>query len=181
MPVDRVRTTQYWLGRSVHKWRRDMVWGVTFGLAMAALYSLIAIVIYVFAGQEPFAAYEISLGEALIGYWAGGLLGGAIFGVLRPLARKPFGAIVVGIVVAVPASAAIIFTIDENAPWQAVIIMALIFGTIGGVAFSGRSGPGDRETEEFQEAYAKLLAGELSEEEEDAFVKRYGAKEGEND
>jgi hypothetical protein len=152
-----------------------MVWGVVMGLAMAAFYSVIAIIIYGFGGEAPLEGYNSSLGETLLVYWVGGVLGGAILGALKPVARNIVGAIVVGIVVALPVSAMTMFAIDRNAPWPPIAIMAIIFGTIGGVAF-GRSGPGDREFEELEETYDRYLAGELSQSEIDAFVKRHGPK-----
>lgn len=179
MPADRASRTRYWLGRSVHTWRRDMVWGVLFGLAMAGYYSLIAIVIYTFAGSAPFEANNASLGEALAAYWVGGLLGGVIFGLIKPLARNAFGAVVVGIVVATPASVAVVLAVDgKDVIWEAVVIMAVIFGTAGGLAFSNshRSGPSQDDFEDLEETYDRFKAGELSEDEIAAFVKRHGGE-----
>lgn len=145
------------------------------GLAMAAFYSLIAVVIYGVGGKAPFATHNSSLRETLLIYWVGGVLGGAILGVLKPVARNVVGTIVVGIVVAMPVSAMTMFAFDKNAPWQPIVIMAVIFGTIGGVAL-GRPVPGDRDLAELEETYDRFLAGELSESEIDAFVQRYGRK-----
>jgi hypothetical protein len=147
--------------------------GLVLGLAMAAYYTVIAILIYAFAGSAPFEAYNTSLDEALAAYWIGGLLGGITFGLIKPLARNRLGAVVVGIMVAAPASAAIGFTVDKNVPWQAVAIMAVIFGTIGGLVVSNSFGPATREMDELEERADRLLAGELSEEEVTALAQKY--------
>lgn len=150
--------------------------GIVLGLALAAYYSIIAIIIFALGGSAPFEANNTSLTEALATYWLGGLLGGIVFGVIKPLARNRLGAVVVGIVVAAPACAAISYAVDGKVSWDAVAFMAVIFGTIGGLTVSKTSRSADKEIEELEETTDRLLAGELTEEEMAAFEKKYEAK-----
>jgi hypothetical protein len=73
------------------------VGGMKLGAAMATLYMLYVLVLFVFRGNAPFEAIGASVGALILAYYAGGLLAGAAAGLLWPLTRYRTGAIVVAI------------------------------------------------------------------------------------
>ena len=80
----------------------NVLWGVLWGIGYAVFFSLIVLVIYLFRGTRAFDGYGATLGAVLLGYFAGGLVGGTVLGLLRPLNRWKWGAAFVGFVVALP-------------------------------------------------------------------------------
>ena len=82
--------------------------------------------------------YTINGLQAIAVYLLGGMAAGAIAGLLRPLARRPAGAIIVGIVASAPLFYGIIGTIAGFSPWTAnntiaLGISVLVFGVGGGL------------------------------------------------
>lgn len=59
---------------------------------MAVAYSLLALLIYVASGARPFDSVRMSVGGLMAAYASGGIAGGLIAGVLRPLGRTRLGA-----------------------------------------------------------------------------------------
>ena len=114
----------------------DIFWGLALGLGMAMLCSIAAVGVYLRRGAAPFDQYGITLVTALGAYWVGGAVGGAVLGLLRPLTRSRVGAVFAGIVVAIPVATAIAVALDDIS-WTTIFIWSVIFGTIGGIAFSG--------------------------------------------
>jgi hypothetical protein len=96
-----------------------------------------AIVLYALRGQAPFEAIGTSLGQVIASYFAGGILGGAMVGVLWPLARHREGAIVIGIVTAfVVVAAARFASVGSFARWSSDIWVGTIIAAVllGGLA-----------------------------------------------
>ena len=133
------------LKRSRHQIGADVFWGIAIGLAMATFYSIIAVTIYVLRAGAPFHEAGIGWGVTLGAYWVGGAVGGVLLGLLRPLTRNNAGAVFAGILVAIPVFTAIAVALADIS-WIAVLICAVIFGTMGGIVFSGH----DRTPSEFQ-------------------------------
>src|SRR4051812_44073909 len=75
----------------------NLRWGVTWGLLMSGMYCLVALLLYIIRGPTLFAKYGLTLGTLMLTYVVGGITGGWIVGVLRPLTHWRFGAILVGI------------------------------------------------------------------------------------
>lgn len=122
--------------RTGHQIGDDILWGLATGLAMATLCSIAALGVYIRRGAAPFDRYGITLATALGAYWAGGAMGGVLLGLLRPLTRSKAGAVFAGIIVAIPVFSAIAVALDDIS-WITIIICAVIFGTVGGIVFSG--------------------------------------------
>lgn len=64
------------MSRDLRSWVRvqvtDIVWGVRYGVKFAAVYCLIALLIFALEGQRPFLASDTTLGRTLVLYVAGG-------------------------------------------------------------------------------------------------------------
>jgi len=91
-----------WLHRVLSPIPRHLVFTVGGGLVVAALFSLVALVIYIRAGSVPFRDLGASLPLAALGYVLMGVGAGLVAGILWPLARWWPGALVVGYVTAFP-------------------------------------------------------------------------------
>lgn len=82
----------------------DLEWGLAWGTGLAVFFSVYVAVLFVLDGigtNDPsMGAREFLL--VIAAYFAGGLLGGLIAGLLRPASRWPLGAMAMGILVAFP-------------------------------------------------------------------------------
>ena len=125
---------------------------------MAAYYSLIAFIIYLARGSQPFEDLGATVGGTFAAYWAGGLLGGFLLGLAFPLARNTIGSIGVGILVAVPAFAGISLASSGKLNWVVILICAGIFGTIGGLVNAAAGGPSWDEINQMQDDYEDRIA-----------------------
>lgn len=77
----------------------DLRWGVGWGIAFSAFFSLYVLGISVLVGSAEFRHYGLSLGKIIGIYWAAGVLGGLWVGALRKFAaRSPGRARLVGAV-----------------------------------------------------------------------------------
>lgn len=133
-------------------WNRipdNIQWGLIWGAGFAGFFSLIALALWsvsVFLAGDPdpwkdvvdiggIEKRGITIGEILAGYWIAGLVGGGIAGWLRPLASRSYsGAVVTGILVGIPVSAAlsaVVFGLDWNSTVTVTwIASALVFGPV---------------------------------------------------
>lgn len=81
----------------------NLRWGVRRGLGIASLYSAYVIVVAVMQQSIYFEMYRgANVFQFVLIYVAGGLLGGAIVGALRPLNVTAAGAALVGALASVP-------------------------------------------------------------------------------
>lgn len=117
--------------------KRDWRWGARTGLIFGTLYSLYALLLYAIRGDRPFAENGTTLARAIAAYYAGGLVGGVVLGVLRPIAITLGGAIVIGVVafLAIMAGAGMA---AFGPPWRwgvAEVVTLLITASIFGVTF----------------------------------------------
>jgi hypothetical protein len=128
------------LGRTYSRWRRDVGWGVVGGCLMALYYTTIAILIYLIRGPAAFGTYGITFGQTVLAYWAGGVAGGLVLGVLLPVARNRLGKGVLGILVALPVFVAIALIMGDL-HWGAVLVCATFFGIVGAMAVDQIGGP----------------------------------------
>jgi hypothetical protein len=75
-------------------------WGLRGGLWVAAVLSGYVVMLYVARGSAPFVANSTTLPQVLLLYAAGGLAGGILVGLLRPLTRWRAGAVFTGVLTA---------------------------------------------------------------------------------
>jgi hypothetical protein len=96
----------------------NIVWGVRWGLYFAGAASAFALGVFLLRGREPFEANRVGLFELIGTYVAGGVGGGFVVGLCRPLMRSGVGAALVGLVAAIPVGAGFIIAITGLPPWQ---------------------------------------------------------------
>jgi len=112
-------------------------WGLGWGLAFAAFYCVIALVLNALSDGEAFPEKRVTLPQVLVLYVTCGVLAGLVVGALRPLTKTKMGATVVGTIVAFPVSMGF-GLLHSGAPWLwpeetwiATLVFALVFGVMG--------------------------------------------------
>ena len=116
---------------------QDLGWGIFWGLALAVGVTIVLVVLYALSGAQLFEDHDTTFGGVVAVYFGGGLVGGAVVGLLRPLTRWRWGAAAVGVVAALPVGLCCRLLRDGFAPWGpkdtvSVVAFALILGgTIG--------------------------------------------------
>jgi ammonia channel protein AmtB len=78
------------------------VFGMVIGFLGGSLFSAIALVLYSVRGEELFERLGTSLPNVLLIYHAGGAVAGLVVGLLLPLTIWRWGAVIVGILGAIP-------------------------------------------------------------------------------
>jgi MFS family permease len=84
--------------RERHSVGGNIIWGVGMGLAIAALFSLLVTVLFLARPHRLMEEHAVSLGALILTYFIGGLGGGFIVGLMRPLSRWRAGSVATGIV-----------------------------------------------------------------------------------
>jgi len=112
---------------------------VLLGLAVAALYTAIAVIVSLLSAGASIESRGLSLGSVIVVYVVGGVLGGVMFAVFAPLGATRFGSAVVGTLIMLPVSVgAVLFhpqaSLGDSDTWAAIVTCAVIMG--GGVAYS---------------------------------------------
>lgn len=113
--------------------RPDPILGVVAGVAMAVLLSAWALAVYLFRGPGAFQGLGTSFTVVVAVNFAAGILGGVIVGLLLPLTVWRWGAVVVGILAAIPFYLAITLASGDN---------DILFVVIGSVGVGGIVGYG---------------------------------------
>ena len=124
--------------RSERSFSSNLVWGVGFGLAFAAVYSLYVVVLYLAEGSRPFDELHTTLVTVIATYVIGGLASGTVVGAMRPFLHIRFVAILVGITAAV-----VVFfgaaVASDGMPWhwritvwESIAGCSLLLGSFGG-------------------------------------------------
>jgi hypothetical protein len=115
----------------------NLGWGALWGLLFGLVYVLVLGILFVLQGPVLFHAYNSTFAEVAALYLIGGVGGGLIVGLLRPLLRWRWGAALVGIFAAIPAGAGFQLMRIGSAPWGAkdtlvVMIFSVALGaTVG--------------------------------------------------
>lgn len=118
---------------------RNIYWGIRWGLAFAAVYCLYALGLFVARGSSHFERQDVTLPLLLAAYIFGGLLGGAIVGLLRPLTRSRLGSVFVGLSTAIPVAVGFRMADAGVTAWDSgdlrtVLIFSLVLGPICGLS-----------------------------------------------
>ncbi|HEY9514328.1 MAG TPA: hypothetical protein VIQ74_01520 [Gemmatimonadaceae bacterium] len=107
---------------------------VAMGVGLAVLYSLWVLFVYAMSGPAPFEDIGLSLAAVVSFYFAMGILGGTIVGLLWPLARWRVGAFAISITVALMMALSVLVMLDGNPVdwdprnWILVPVLTLGFG-----------------------------------------------------
>lgn len=116
---------------------RRLQWGAKAGMAVALVLMLWAVGVYAFAGSAAFTSRGVSFWTTLVIYCVGGLLGGAVVGVMLPLVRWVLGAACVGMVATLPIGLVTMMVLKGAAPWgtvesvSVVLFVLLLGGPLG--------------------------------------------------
>jgi hypothetical protein len=117
----------------------NLAWGVKGGVAFAIASVAWVGVLVVINGSvvlQPRHGPPVNAWLVILAYLAGGIVAGAVVGLLRPAVRWRLGAALVGMVAAVPVFAGIRFLVDGLTPWargdSAVLAFCVVVG--GGLA-----------------------------------------------
>jgi hypothetical protein len=119
---------------------RNVRWGVTGGLEIAAVYCAWVLVVYALRGPRPFERQGVTLTTVLAFYVGAGAAAGALVGLLRPLAPRGEGsAYAVGLLAGVPvAIGAALCTRGLPSGWDATeVVVAAVMTVLVGL-FIGR-------------------------------------------
>jgi hypothetical protein len=81
---------------------RNLRWGAGWGLSLASLFSLYVFALSIIRGSAPFDRHGISPAEVIQAYLVGGVVAGALIGLLRPLTRWGWGAALLGLIASIP-------------------------------------------------------------------------------
>ena len=116
----------------------NLRWGVGFGLAFAAVYSLYVTMLYLVEGSQPFDRLHTSLLQMIAIYAIGGVTAGTVVGVMRPYLRARLVAILVGILAAIVVFCGVAIASHgmpwhwHRAEWGSLALSSLLLGSFGG-------------------------------------------------
>lgn len=105
--------------------------GVIAGIFIATLFSVWAVAVYLVSGGGAFERLGISFGATISIYFAGGIVGGLVVGLIWPLTRWWWGAAVVGVVGALPVYLMASVALDGD--FLGGTILAIVVGGIVGL------------------------------------------------
>ena len=110
------------------------------GLGAGLLYSVYVVVLVAVKGPQVLEVYDTTLPTVVGIYFAGGLLGGVIVGLLLPLGRCWFGAMLVGALAAQPVFAMVGMAMYPPSEWATelplmLLVLAAPMGSAVGLKF----------------------------------------------
>ena len=121
-------------GTSSRSLLSNVGFGIAWGLGMAFVFSLLVGMLALLRGSDWNPRYQVSTLAVIRGYFLAGLVGGAVFGLLRPLAQSRLGAAIVGVIVGPFVYGAIATTVAGQPHWAdaAAIIPGVLVGGASG-------------------------------------------------
>jgi hypothetical protein len=107
--------------------------GIFYGLAVATLLSAFVGILAMIRGSDWNPTYEVSTWAVIRGYYFGGLIGGLVFAVLRPLFPGRIGGLLLGMVLGPMVYSAVMRAVDgpEFRLGPAIIAGVLVGGAVG--------------------------------------------------
>lgn len=92
----------------------NIAWGIRWGLAFAACYTVLGSALVLLRGDAPLRSVGLTPWTLIGGYLAGGVMAGAVVGVGRPLLKRRAGAAVVGAWAAAPIAVTFLVLMDDG-------------------------------------------------------------------
>lgn len=114
------------------------VWvGMRIGVIAAAFLSVLAIVVFVIEGPSP-ENVGVRIWDLIALYGSGGLIAGGIAGLLAPATRHWAGAMLIGVIAAIPVAALSLITLNGMAQWtrtdtEVMLAWSVIMGSLVGL------------------------------------------------
>lgn len=109
----------------------DIRWGTQYGMGFALLFSAYAVIQRIAFGPNVFDSYHMTFVSVVGVYLGGGLLSGTLVGLLRPIARYPLGAALVGFLAALPIAFVIEKLSDAGASWNYIDTITVTVCSVG--------------------------------------------------
>lgn len=111
----------------------NLLWGVGWGLFIAAILSCYVTVLYLFRGPRPFQAQGTNVLTVVATYIVGGIAAGVIVGLFRPLGRSDWGAALLGAICGLAVFALIRVSLDGPTHWTradafTIVACAILIG-----------------------------------------------------
>jgi hypothetical protein len=108
--------------------------GIAWGTAIAALLSMYALAVYFGVGVDEADPPPYGIHHVILLYFMGGIIGGTIFGLAKPLTVRWWGAPIVGFVVAIPFFSAF-FLLEGSFRIEFVLLGSLLLGPMVGLGY----------------------------------------------
>ena len=112
----------------------NLGFGVACGVGIALMLSLFVGVLAFFRGSDWNPAYQVSTLAVIRGYLLGGVLGGTVFGFLRPVTHGRLGATVIGMIVGPIVYGAMATAVEGQPQWGTAtsVIPGVLVGGVSG-------------------------------------------------
>jgi len=116
--------------------RNRVLWGVRWGLGIAAVLAAWATGVFMFGGGIAFEQRGVSIVRVVLAYFAGGVVGGSAIGAALPFAKHGVVAAVLGAVTVAPIGAVVFGSLEW--PWTSfhtvvLTLFCLILGVPAGL------------------------------------------------
>ncbi|MDB4916987.1 MAG: hypothetical protein JWM95_4631 [Gemmatimonadetes bacterium] len=121
-------------GRRRYGNRDDVRLCVIVAVIIATLYAAFVVGLFLFEGPGVFDKNGTSVGAVVVMYYAAGLLGGVVVGILLPLTRSLLGIIAVGVLVALIVFFCVAIGLEGPfwrwgpSVWRQLMVFGVIFG-----------------------------------------------------
>ena len=95
---------------------QNIIWGLTYGLAWAVFFILVAVVLMI-VSRGAVETFGLAFSELVLVYLASGVAAGFVLGLMRPIVHRRAGAAATGIVVAFVVYGGF-FSLFAGPPWH---------------------------------------------------------------
>lgn len=115
--------------------RRNILWGLVWGLGTATLFSLYVVVLALVRGRWEFEQFGVTGTTILATYYVAGAIGGAVIGLLRPTLFHWLGAMLAGILAGMFVYGGISRALDGRIDFLMSAVIGLLVGAPAAILF----------------------------------------------
>ncbi len=115
--------------------KRNIIWGIAWGLGVATLFSLYVVVLALIRGTWLFPPFGVSGVRILTTYYVTGAIGGIVIGLLRPWLRYWQGSFAVGLLAGLLIYGGISYALQGRPDLLMAALLGLLVGGPGGILF----------------------------------------------